>query len=101
MRQGLELAKAGLAKSETFESAWDAIAGTLGQRASLRVRAGLMRQVAAIVKKSGWTEVEAARRCRVTQLRISDLLRSRVSRFSIDALVNMAAAIGWNAHFEL
>ena len=89
------------AKDDTYASVWDAIADTPEQAANLRARSELMRQVAAIVKDSGWTQAEAARRCGVTQPRINDLLRGRVSRFSIDALVNIATAIGWTVHFEL
>jgi predicted XRE-type DNA-binding protein len=32
---------------------------------------------------------------------MNDLLRGRVSRFSLDALVNIAAASGRKVHFEL
>jgi predicted XRE-type DNA-binding protein len=32
---------------------------------------------------------------------MNDLLRGRVSRFSLDALVNHATAIGRKVHFEL
>jgi predicted XRE-type DNA-binding protein len=39
-----------------------------------------MRQIAALVKDSGWSEVEAASHCGITQPRINDLLRGRVSR---------------------
>ena len=60
-----------------------------------------MRQITAIVKESKWTQTEAAQRCGVTQLRINDLLRGRVSRFSLDALVNIATAMGREVHFEL
>jgi len=60
-----------------------------------------MRQITAIVKESKWTQTEAAQRCGVTQLRINDLLRSRVSRFSLDALVNIATAMGREVHFKL
>jgi predicted XRE-type DNA-binding protein len=31
---------------------------------------------------------------------MNDLLRGRVSRFSVDALVNIATAMGRTAHFE-
>lgn len=44
---------------------------------------------------------EAAAQCGVTQPRINDLLRGRVSRFSLDARVNIATAIGKRVHFEL
>jgi predicted XRE-type DNA-binding protein len=64
-------------------------------------RAPLMRRIAAIVKESGWTQAEAAGQCGVKQPRLNDLLRGRVSRFSIDALVNIATAIGRAVHFDL
>ena len=64
-------------------------------------RAELMQQIAAIVKDSGWTQTEAAEHCGITQPRMNDLLRGRVSRFSLDALVNIATAIGRRVHMEL
>lgn len=88
-------------KMESHASIWDAIADTPEQAANLRTRGELMRQIAAIVKEGGWTQAEAARRCGVTQPRINDLLRGRVSRFSLDALVNIATAIGRRVHLEL
>jgi predicted XRE-type DNA-binding protein len=84
-----------------FANVWDALADTPGQAANLRARTALMRQIAAIVKESGWTQAEAAGQCGVTQPRMNDLLRGRVSRFSIDALINIATAIGRTVNFEL
>jgi predicted XRE-type DNA-binding protein len=86
---------------ESYDSVWDALADMPEQAANLRTRAELMQKIAAIVKASGWTQTEAARRCGVTQPRINDLLRGRVSRFSLDALVNIATAIGRRVHIEL
>jgi predicted XRE-type DNA-binding protein len=88
-------------KSESFDSVWDAIADTPGESANLRARAELMRQIAAFVKKQGWTQVEAAQHCGVTQPRINDLLRGRVSRFSLDALVNISTALGCRVRVDL
>jgi predicted XRE-type DNA-binding protein len=88
-------------KSESYASVWDAIADTPEQAANLRARAELMRQIAVIVKESGWTQAEAAAQCGATQPRMNDLLRGRVSRFSIDALVNIATAIGRTVRFDL
>lgn len=88
-------------KIETYASVWDAVADTPEQAANLRARAELMQQIAAIVKESSWTQAEAAARCGVTQPRMNDLLRGRVSRFSLDALVNIATAIGRRVHVEL
>ncbi len=90
-----------MSKVETYASVWDAIADTPEQAANLRARAELMQQIAAIIEESGWTQTEAASHCGVTQPRINDLLRGRVSRFSLDALVNIATAIGRRVHVEL
>lgn len=81
-------------KVETFASVWDALADTPEEAANLRLRSALMQQIAEIVKRSEWTQAEAASRCGVTQPRINDLLRGRIARFSLDALVNIAAALG-------
>ena len=88
-------------KIESYASVWDALADTPEQAANLRARAELMQQIAVIVKESGWTQTEAADRCGVTQPRMNDLLRGRVSRFSLDALVNIATAIGRRVHLAL
>ncbi|HWS03695.1 MAG TPA: XRE family transcriptional regulator [Gammaproteobacteria bacterium] len=90
-----------MSKSETYASVWDAIVDTPEQAANLRARAELMQKIATIVQDSGWTQAEAATRCGVTQPRMNDLLRGRVSRFSLDALVNIATAIGRRVHVEL
>ena len=90
-----------MSEIESYDSVWDAIADTPGQAANLRARAELMQQIAAIVKESGWTQAQAAKHCGITQPRINDLLRGRVSRFSLDALVNIAAAIGRRVRLDL
>ncbi len=88
-------------KIESYASVWDALADTPEEAANLRARAEIMQQIAAIVEENGWTQVEAATHCGVTQPRMNDLLRGRVSRFSLDALVNIATAIGRRVHVEL
>jgi len=88
-------------KPHNYASVWDAIAETPEEAANLRTRAELMRQIAGLVKKNGWTQAEAARRAAVTQPRMNDLLRGRISRFSLDALVNMAAAMGRRVRVKL
>jgi len=88
-------------KAERYASVWDAIADTPEDAANLRARAELMEKIEAIVTESGWTQTEAAARCGVTQPRINDLLRGRVSRFSLDALVNIATSLGRRVRVEV
>jgi len=88
-------------KAESYASVWDAIADTPEQAANLRARAELMQKIVARLKKNDWTQAEAAKQCGVTQPRINDLLRGRVSRFSLDALVNIATALGCRVRVDL
>lgn len=90
-----------MSNTDTFNSIWDALSDTPEQAANLQVRSQLMQQIAAIVNTNDWTQAEAATRCGVTQPRINDLLRGRISRFSLDALVNIAAALGKRVNIEI
>ncbi len=83
---------------ESYASVWDAIADTPEEAANLRVRSELMDKISEVIEEHGWTQVEAASHCGVTQPRVNDLLRGRISRFSLDALVNIAAALGCRVH---
>ena len=80
--------------TEEFANVWDALADTPEEAASLRARAQLMREIFEVVTASNWTQTEAGRRCGLTQPRMSDLMRGRVSRFSLDALVDIATRLG-------
>ena len=89
------------AKVKTYASVWDAIADTPEEAANLRMRSALMQQIAKLVERKGWTQAEAASRCGISQPRVNDLLRGRIARFSLDALVNIAAALGRRVTLKL
>jgi predicted XRE-type DNA-binding protein len=59
---------------------------------NLQLRAQLMSKIRAETRDM--TQAEAARLFAVTQPRINDLLRGKIDKFSLDALVNMLAAAG-------
>ena len=88
-------------KMESYASVWDAIADTPEEAANLRVRSELINKITELIEENGWNQAEAAGYCGVTQPRINDLLRGRISRFSLDALVNIASALGCRVHVEL
>jgi predicted XRE-type DNA-binding protein len=60
----------------------------------LLVRADLLIQVQKTVASRRLTQAEAAKVLRVTQPRVSDLLRGRIDLFSTDALIDMLARLG-------
>lgn len=81
--------------SETsYASVWDALEQDPIQAVNLKLRSALMIAIAEHVKRKGWTQSIAATHCGLTQPRVNDLLRGRISRFSLDALVNIATALG-------
>ena len=84
-----------------FESVWDAISDTPEEAANLRARAELLEKIIILINSNNWKQVQAATHCGVTQPRINDLLRGRVSRFSLDALVNIATNLGQRVCIEL
>jgi predicted XRE-type DNA-binding protein len=88
-------------KPERFTSIWDALTDSAAEAANLRLRAELMHNIAALIQLSGVTQTAAAEQCGITQPRMNDLLRGRISRFSLDALVNIAAALGQQVHIHL
>lgn len=89
------------AKMKTYASVWDAIADSPEEAANLRLRSALMQQIARIIERKEWTQAEAASRCGISQPRVNDLLRGRIARFSLDALVNIAAALGRRVTLKL
>lgn len=90
-----------MSKSESYASVSDANRryASVGSEPEITSRA--MQKIAVHLKQKGWTQTEAASHCGVTQPRINDLLRGRVSRFSLDALVNVATALGCRVRFDL
>ena len=76
----------------------DSVFGDLGfdreTAEHLRIRADLMIAVEQFIQREGLTQEEAAERLDVTQPRISDLVRGKIDRFSIDTLVNMLSRAG-------
>src|SRR5882672_8057099 len=60
----------------------------------LLVRADLLIQVQKAIASKGLKQAEAAKALRVTQPRVSDLLRGRIDLFSTDMLIDMLARLG-------
>ena len=70
-----------------------------GEAENLVVRAELMSQIRRVAK--GLTQAEAARKFGVTQPRMNDLLRGRIDKFSLDALVNMLGKAGLRVEVQV
>ena len=65
-----------------------------GEAAVLALRADLMARLRLLVKAEGWTQAEAASRFGIAQSRVSDLVRGKWEKFSLDMLITLAARAG-------
>ena len=80
--------------TQTFTNVWGALADTPEEAANLRLRGDLAMAIREAVEHWGQTRAQAARRLGVTQPRLNDLLRGRLDRFSLDALIALAGRAG-------
>lgn len=77
-----------------FASVWDAIEPTRAEAANMKARAELMIAIGRSVEVWAITQAAAAKRLGLTQPRMNDLLRGRIDKFSLDALMNVASRAG-------
>ena len=73
----------------TTSSIFDDLGFDKAEAENLKMRAALMRIIQQHIKSNKLTQEAAAKLMGVTQPRISDLARGKISLFTIDMLVNM------------
>jgi predicted XRE-type DNA-binding protein len=65
-----------------------------GEAAVMALRADLMGRLRLLVQDEGWTQAQAAQHFGIAQSRVSDLLRGKWEKFSLDMLITLAARAG-------
>ena len=60
----------------------------------LAMRADLMARLRTVINERGWTQQEAAKRLGIGQSRVSDLVRGKWDKFSLDMLITLAERAG-------
>ena len=71
------------------------VVGISGDEATnLKMRSDLMIRLSKLIETRGLTEAKAAEFFGVTQSRISDLVRGKIDRFSVDTLIAMLGHAG-------
>lgn len=79
---------------QSFANVWDALEDTPQEAASMSMRSNLLIAVEQRVRSWNVTQAVAAKRLGITQPRLNDLLRGRVTNFSLDTLINLATQAG-------
>lgn len=75
--------------TRSYSSVWDALLDSPEEAANMQLRSKLMRECSELVNSWQISQKEAAKRLRITQPRLNDLLNGKISKFSIDALVTI------------
>jgi predicted XRE-type DNA-binding protein len=79
---------------QTFDDVFDALSDTPAEAANMKARAELLGALVEHVKSWSLPQEAAAARLGITRPRLNDLLRGKLGKFSLDALVNLATAAG-------
>ena len=81
-------------KQEAYDNVWDALAETPEEAHILTLRSDLMSSIERVVE--GWRlpQGEAAKRLGISRPRLNDLLRGKMSKFSLDMLATLASRAG-------
>lgn len=87
--------------TETFRNVWDALESDPAERESLKIKSRLMMSIEGYIKEQGMTQRQAAQKLGLTQPRVSDLVRGKIDRFTIDTLVNILARLGVHTEITL
>jgi len=86
---------------QTFESVWDAICDTPEEAHQMRLRSDVMARLEKFMKDHKMTQAQAAAAFGVTQPRVSDLVRRKFDRFTLESLLTMAARAGLHPDITL
>lgn len=71
------------------------------EAAVLQMRANLMSDLRIYIEKQGLTQADAAQRLGIAQSRVSDLVRGKWEKFSLEMLITLEARLGRTVRLEL
>ena len=71
------------------------------EAAVLQMRANLMSDLRRYIEENRLTQAAAAKRLGIAQSRVSDLVRGKWDKFSLEMLITLEARLGRNVRVEL
>lgn len=81
-------------KQQRYSNVFEALEDDPAVAENLKIRAQLMNVLSQHIRHEGLTQKQAAELFAVNQPRISDLMRGKIERFTIDMLITMLARTG-------
>ena len=83
-----------MSEKRQFESVWDALEDDPVRQENLKLRSALMITISETIKSRGLKQQETADVLRITQPRVSALLKGKIDEFRLDTLVDLAHRLG-------
>ena len=88
-------------EAQTFANVWDALEDSPEDAATMTMRSNVMTIFNATVRGWNTTQAQAARRLGITQPRLNDLLKGKISKFSLDTLLTLATRAGLKVKIDV
>lgn len=88
-------------ENRAFDNVWDALEDMPEEAANMSMRSELLIAIGLRVKSWQVTQTEAASRLGIAQPRLNDLLRGRITNFSLDALIALAVKAGLSVRLDI
>jgi predicted XRE-type DNA-binding protein len=88
-------------KAQTFANVWNALEDGPEEAATMTMRSNVMAAINDTVRGWNTTQARAARRLGITQPRLSDLLRGKINKFSLDTLMTLATRAGLKVKIQV
>jgi predicted XRE-type DNA-binding protein len=84
-----------------YANVWDALFPDAQLNNDAKIRSHLMTSLISRIENWNLTQTEAAKRLGISQPRLNDLLKGKLSKFSLDALVSLAVAAGLQVELHI
>ena len=88
-----------MSKLQSFDSIWDALEDDPIMAENMKLRSTLLMAITKNINSRDINQSEAARLLKITQPRVSALLKGKIEDFRLDTLVNFAHRLG--LHIDL
>lgn len=88
-------------RTKAYRSVWDAIEPTSAAAAQMKARSELMLAIRGAIDTWDITQADASKRLGISQPRLNDLLRGKLGKFSLDALVKIATNAGLSVRLRV
>jgi predicted XRE-type DNA-binding protein len=81
-------------KRQTFDNVWVALEKSEADAVNMNMKSELMTLIERVITRWDLSQAEAASRLGITRPRLNDLMRGKISKFSLDALTSIATRAG-------